>query len=387
MKKVYRFLLGLLGAVLGLGLVAILDRLAVFRPLQAPWPLLAKFAIIFLFFILFFIISGYLLTMTHKTMDRLIKRFEVVPLSDVLVATGGLLIGLLIAMIVSGPVLSLSIDFMGNTIGVILAILLYAFFGILGVRVALSHKEDLLAALPLRTGNKKVFSRSRRSRKKSTETEEEEAEEAEEIDGAGWADHKAVPKILDTSVIIDGRIFEVIQTGFLEGPFVVSHYVLDELQHISDSPDALRRARGRGGLDALHRLQQEGAHRVIVDNANIDRVKEVDVKLLFLTQKYEGKIVTNDYNLNKVAAVQEIKVLNVNDLANALKPIVIPGEEMEVHILKPGKEIGQGLAYLEDGTMIVVEDGYDAIGETVMTRVTSVLQTSAGKMIFTRIHP
>ena len=187
----------------------------------------------------------------------------------------------------------------------------------------------------------------------------------------------ACPKILDTSVIIDGRIFEVMRAGFLEGTIVVSHYVLEELQHISDSSDPLRRERGRKGLDHIH--------EIIIDNREISKPKEVDSKLLVLTQQYDGRLVTNDFNLNKVATVQNIPVLNVNDLANALKPIVIPGEHMTVSVIKHGKEPEQGLGYLEDGTMIVVENGRDAIGQTVDTIVTSVLQTSAGKMIFTRI--
>lgn len=196
-------------------------------------------------------------------------------------------------------------------------------------------------------------------------------------------------KILDTNVIIDGRIATVVETGFLEGTLYVPGFVLEELQHIADSSDSLKRARGRRGLDILNEMQQKHADRLLVRvwdkaldaSANRD---EVDTRLVKLAKALDGLIVTNDYNLNKVAGLQGVTVLNVNDLALSLKPVVLPGETMSVTIVKEGKEQTQGVAYLDDGTMIVVEDGRRHIGETQNVIVTSVLQTVAGKMIFAR---
>ena len=193
--------------------------------------------------------------------------------------------------------------------------------------------------------------------------------------------------MLDTSVIIDGRIFDLCRTGFVEGTLIVPAFVLRELQHISDSADPLKRNRGRRGLDVLARIRKELEMRVTVDEQDFDDTDEVDVKLLKLARLRGGCVMTNDYNLNKVAGVSGIKVLNINDLANALKPVLLPGEEMNVQIVKEGKEQNQGVAYLDDGTMIVVENGKKAIGEQVTVLVTSVLQTSAGRMIFARLKP
>jgi uncharacterized protein YacL len=193
------------------------------------------------------------------------------------------------------------------------------------------------------------------------------------------------PKILDTSVIIDGRVLEISRTGFLEGDLIVPSFVLDELRHIADSADALRRARGRRGLDMLQKLREEPAAHVRVIEKACDESAEVDVRLLRLAQELNGAVMTNDYNLNKVAGVAGVPVLNVNDLAGALRPAVLPGEEMTVHIVREGKEPGQGVAYLDDGTMVVVENGRRHVGETLDAEVTTVLQTSAGRMIFGRV--
>ncbi len=196
-------------------------------------------------------------------------------------------------------------------------------------------------------------------------------------------------KILDTNVIIDGRIADVCRTGFLEGPLYVPGFVLEELQHIADSGDGLKRARGRRGLDILNTMQKELPLIVRSWDKMLDKAfqnEEVDTKLVRLAKALEGVIVTNDFNLNKVAMLQGVQVLNVNELANALKPVVLPGEVMVVGIVKEGKESNQGVAYLDDGTMIVVEDGRKYIGGTQPVIVTSVLQTSAGKMIFARVR-
>lgn len=189
-------------------------------------------------------------------------------------------------------------------------------------------------------------------------------------------------KILDTSVIIDGRIADIAETGFLDGIIVTPQFVLRELQLVADSADSLKRNRGRRGLDVLQRLQKMATLQIQIVENDFPAVREVDLKLIELAKVYEGKIITNDFNLNKVAQLQGVEVLNINELANSLKPIVLPGEIMKVFILKEGKEYNQGVAYLDDGTMVVVDNARKMIGKTVDISVTSVLQTTAGKMIF-----
>lgn len=194
------------------------------------------------------------------------------------------------------------------------------------------------------------------------------------------------PKILDTNVIIDGRVADICRTGFVEGQIYIPSFVLEELQHIADSADSLRRARGRRGLDILNQMRKELALVVTQDNSvDPSDSEEVDVKLVKLAKEVDGCIVTNDFNLNKVAELQGVPVLNINELANALKPVLLPGEEVTVSIIKEGKETGQGVAYLDDGTMVVVEGAKTHIGATVDAVVTSVLQTVAGKMIFANL--
>jgi uncharacterized protein YacL len=189
-------------------------------------------------------------------------------------------------------------------------------------------------------------------------------------------------KILDTSVIIDGRIADIAETGFLDGVLVIPNFVLRELQLVADSADSLKRNRGRRGLDILQRVQKIATVQVLIIDDDFPAVREVDLKLIELAKVHDGKIITNDFNLNKVAQLQGVEVLNINELANSLKPIVLPGEVMKVFILKEGKEYNQGVAYLDDGTMVVVDNARKMIGKTIEIAVTSVLQTTAGKMIF-----
>jgi len=191
-------------------------------------------------------------------------------------------------------------------------------------------------------------------------------------------------KVLDTSVIIDGRIADICETGFLEGTLVVPQFVLRELQQVADSSDSLKRNRGRRGLDILQRVQKMANVQVQIVETDFPEVREVDLKLIELARRMSGKIVTNDFNLNKVAQLRGVAVLNINELANSLKPVVLPGEVLRVFVLKEGKEAGQGVAYLDDGTMVVVDQGRRALGKTIEVTVTSVLQTTAGKMIFCR---
>ena len=192
-------------------------------------------------------------------------------------------------------------------------------------------------------------------------------------------------KILDTSVIIDGRIVDVCESGFLEGVFILPQFILQELQHIADSPDPIKRARGRRGLDVLHKIQKMSQIIVRIVDEDFPKIKEVDAKLVALARLMNAKVITNDFNLNKIAELQEVSVLNINELANSLKPVVLPGETMKVFILKEGKEYNQGVAYLDDGTMVVIENARKLIGKNADVTVTSVLQTTAGRMIFSKL--
>ncbi len=261
----------------------------------------------------------------------------------------GLLFGLLAAFLLSTSLNAIPV------VGNILPILFAIFLGYVGAYLGLG------------------VARKRRS---------EDPQQTERGTARGKATRSA-PKVVDTSVVIDGRIADILETGFIEGPVVVPQFVLDELRHIADSADVLKRNRGRRGLDVLNRIQKEMDVVVRIEDKDFPGL-EVDMKLLRLAKHLDGKVLTNDFNLNKVAALQNVPVLNINELANAVKPVVLPGEEMTVHIIKDGKEPGQGVAYLDDGTMIVVDGGKKYIGETIAVLVTSVLQTAAGRMIFAK---
>ena len=270
-------------------------------------------------------------------------------------------------------------NLLGSFIGLILAILIANLFSNVFFFNLLNHQQIVLPLLGalygvcgymgLRIGFKK----------------------GEEIHLPGWKlfSKNAPPsenaKILDTSVIIDGRIADITETGFIEGALIIPQFVLNELQHIADSSDSVKRTRGKRGLEVLHHLQKQAGVDVRIMDKDYPAVKEVDSKLIELAKEVRGKIITNDSNLNKVAELQGIEVLNINELTNSLKPVVLPGEEINVKILKEGKEMGQGVAYLDDGTMIVVDNGRRQMGKTIDVTVTSVLQTPAGRMIFARL--
>lgn len=276
------------------------------------------------------------------------------PLSDLTAGAAGLLAGLLLSVLLYPAVSDL------DGVGRIVPAAMMLAFGYLGLLVGLHKKEELAAG----------FAALMEKRKTVPEPEET----------SGFEEHK----ILDTSVIIDGRIADICKTGFIEGTLVIPEFVLEELQHIADSSDLLKRNRGRRGLDILNKIQKELDVRVLIYEGDFEEIGEVDSKLVKLAKALRGKVVTNDFNLNKVCELQGVSVLNINDLANAVKPVVLPGEEIIVQVIKDGKEHGQGVAYLDDGTMIVVEGGRDYIGTTMEVLVTSVLQTSAGRMIFAK---
>jgi uncharacterized protein YacL len=273
-----------------------------------------------------------------------------IPAKDLFSGLFGLVIGLLVAVLLF-PVLNKAND------GALLPLLMTALLGFAGWRVGHGRKEELAALFGGKTNR--------------GETNES---------GGNYEEHK----ILDTSVIIDGRIADICKTGFIEGTLVIPEFVLEELQHIADSSDLLKRNRGRRGLDILNKIQKELDVKVLIYEGDFEEISEVDSKLVRLAKVLRGKVITNDFNLNKVCELQGVSVLNINDLANAVKPVVLPGEEIFVQVIKDGKEQGQGVAYLDDGTMIVVESGREFIGTTLEVMVTSVLQTSAGRMIFAK---
>ncbi len=310
--------------------------------------------------VIFYLISPWIFKKIRSLIKVLDKEISKYPQTDILLGVVGLIVGLVIAyLIVGGLFGSISGAPMIKTI---LSTIIYIFMGYIGVKIILKSKDDLFNLSKIGKLSPSL-AKDKLSKKDSS---------AKSI----------APKILDTSVIIDGRIADICRTGFIEGKLVIPKFVLNELQHIADSSDDLKRVRGRRGLDILNIIQEELDIQVEMTEKDFDDIHEVDSKLLKLAQVMNGKVVTNDYNLNKVAQFQGVKVLNINELANAVKPVAIPGEEMIAQVVKEGKESNQGIAYLDDGTMIVVEGGRKYIGQTISVLVTSVLQTSAGRMIF-----
>lgn len=296
----------------------------------------------------------------EKAIIKLQEYMSTLNASYILFGTGGAILGLIVTGLVSLLLMAFNIPIFSDVVPIMLTFLgAYIGFGF-----GSSRREEI---------RRMFMSRSE---------EQGEDQVLERKEGESYRKYK----VLDTSVIIDGRILEVIQSGFVEGVFVVSYHVLQELQHIADSSDSLKRVRGRRGLDILNALQKEERISVKMDEHEIPEAEEVDMKLVHLAKKLDGVVMTNDYNLNKVAEFQNVQVLNINELANALKPVVIPGESMSVLIVKEGTERSQGVAYLDDGTMVVVEEGKHHINEQRDVVVTSSLQTNAGRMIFAKLE-
>ncbi|MCR5558819.1 MAG: PIN/TRAM domain-containing protein [Schwartzia sp.] len=301
------------------------------------------------------------------------------PIHDVIAGAVGLAIGLILAALLGSAFSHLPI--VGNYIPIVFSIV----FGYLGIRITMKKREDFTAMFDFipRLIRDIAKLRERQAQQEAAAELQPAAFPAQAFPTAALQADKGY-KLLDTSVIIDGRIADIIQTDFLEGTLLIPVFVLEELQHIADSSDVLKRTRGRRGLDILQKIRTESKMKVEVTNQDFEDITEVDSKLVRLGQLVGGKIITNDYNLNKVSQLCGVPVLNINELANAVKPVVIPGESMQVTIVKDGKEQGQGVAYLDDGTMIVIEGGHRYINSTIDVEVTSVLQTAAGRMIFAR---
>ncbi|MDR3072884.1 MAG: PIN domain nuclease [Clostridiales Family XIII bacterium] len=363
LKRVIRFAITILGAALGYG------AFLLFRYIAQQTKLLEKLSLSVLqmdiiavvlaivFGFLFFILTPRFYRTSHKLATNVEAEIRHISGQDLITGTAGLIAGLLVAFLVSQAFVGIS----NMYLNVGLSLLVYILFGWLGVVVLSRRGKDIINTLVA-------------SARKGVEKKEKVKIQ------------DATPKILDTSVIIDGRIADIMRTGFIEGKIVIPEFVLIELQHIADSSDGLKRNRGRRGLDILKRIQSD--HGIEIYNTTGEKaladIHDVDIKLLKLAQITNGKVVTNDYNLNKVAQIKGVEVLNINELANMLRAVVLPGEEMQLFLVKEGKEQDQALAYLDDGTMIVVEDGRRYIGQNIAVIVSSVLQTAAGRMIFAK---
>jgi uncharacterized protein YacL len=298
------------------------------------------------------IITPYLTTRPVRAMRIVLSRVS----SHTLVAgLVGLMVGLIVAALLAFP-----ISLLPSPFGDILPFVGVLLFGYLGVAVFITRQNDVFSAFRAIPGRAA-------------------AEPAGETEGGR-------PILLDTSVIIDGRIADIARTGFLFGTLIIPRFVLNELQYIADSADSLRRQRGRRGMEVLSELQKEASVPVRISDLDVEGVREVDDKLVVLARQLRAPILTNDYNLNRVAELQGVPVLNVNELANAVKSVLLPGEPLAVNIIQEGKEPGQGVGYLDDGTMVVVEDGREHLHQQVTVTVTKVLQTAAGRMIFARLN-
>ena len=340
------------------------------------------------------LVSPFLIGRLGKFTAFVEKQLSKMPINDVIAGASGLAIGLIIANLLGSAFAR--IPLVGDYIPVIFSIVL----GYLGIRITIKKRKEISGSFAFIPHMLKEILRSREQDNAEKENSAVEAEKISETPPREenlpaekakvnlvklQEDKDKNYKLLDTNVIIDGRIADICKTGFLEGTLLIPVFVLEELQHIADSSDTLRRVRGRRGLDVLKKIRDENSRiEVEIMNVDFEDINEVDSKLVRLAQKLGGKIITNDFNLNKVAQLRGVSVLNINDLSNAVKPVVIPGETMRVQVVKDGKEPGQGVAYLDDGTMIVIENGHRYLSRTISVEVTSALQTSAGRMIFAK---
>lgn len=302
-------------------------------------------------------LAGLILTpyVTIIPLRRIRIRLQKMPIHRLFAILVGLVVGLGV-----GALVALPLSLLPDPFGQFLPLAGAGFFGYLGVIIMSLRQSDVMSFLRPRTGD--FFAR---------------------FEGGGYREESR-GVLLDTSVIIDGRIADISQTGFIGGTLIVPNFVLNELQHVADSAESLRRNRGRRGLDLLNQLQKDSLVPVQITDMDVPGVHGVDDKLVVLAKQLHCPILTNDYNLNKVAELQGVTVLNINELSNAVKAVFLPGEDLTIRIIQEGKERGQGVGYLEDGTMVVVEDGEHFIDQTLQTVVTKVLQTAAGRMIFAR---
>lgn len=320
----------------------------------------------FVFCWLGLVLGPFVTNWIYNFSERMATVLSKLPTSEILVIVFGMFIGLMIANLLGSPLARLPV------IGPYIPIGLAFVFAVLGAKLALRKSADLVEFI-----NKLIGKRTKT-------TDEQESLKIINTE-QNFNSNDCLPKLLDTSVIIDGRVMDILATGFLDGKLLVTKFVIEEMQRLSDSSDSIKRSKGRRGLDLVHDLQLAYKDKVLVLENDYEDVPEVDSKLVILARDLGAAIITNDYNLNKVAGIQGVKVLNINELANAIKPVVVSGEEMSVLLMKEGREQGQAIAYLDDGTMIVVENGKRYVGKTTTIIVNSVLQTAAGRMIFAHV--
>lgn len=304
-------------------------------------------------------------------------RLQNASVQDLVISLSGLIMGLLLANLIALPLVRIP------GLGAYLSVLLNLTLGYLGLRFFSRRRADIWSLIT-NIGDIKLKLPKGMKKGKNGSVDVASATYTDISNGY----FLSAPKIVDTSALIDGRILDVAQTGFLEGSLVLPRFVLAELQGVADSTDPLRRSRGRRGLTVVTELQKIEALSVDIPEVTLKELErdKVDEALVVLARQMNGKVITTDYNLNKIAQIEGVAVLNVNDLSNSLKPLLLPGEDVEIDIIRVGKENNQGVGYLDDGTMLVVEDGYKRIGERVKVTITSMLQTSAGRMVFGRIH-
>lgn len=378
-KKLLRIALAIIGALIGYGISIGAKYLLIHSDssyeayFKSNHQYFITAIISLLFAIMFYRLAPLISRQSVKVAGKIEDDLQGVSGNDILAGAIGLIFGLIIAFFITQIFASITNQYLY----VIITLIVYMIMGFIGAVVANKKGKEIISQMFI----------ARRNSDAAQNTNPAQATRFS-VGGKGRKQSNVIPKILDTSVIIDGRIAEIIKTGFLEGPIVIPEFVLVELRHIADSSDSLKRTRGRRGLDILNRIQSD--YGIDIYNTESEKglkeIPEVDVKLLKLAQIMGGKVVTNDFNLNKVARINGVDVLNINELANTLKPVVIPGEKMTVTPVKQGKDSQQSIAYLDDGTMVVLEDGKNYIGKTREITVTSVLQTSAGRMIFGRVR-
>ena len=357
----------IVGSVIAIGTVVgilLFDRSVLTDyKLSLEWGIALGVAII----IVAFIITPYISVIPYRWMREKISRAAA---SDLVAAAIGLTIGLIISALLAIPLANLPATW-GHLLPFVGAVL----FGYLGVTIAVIRKNDIAH----------LFQGAMMRRTRERDEEREKSKEREHELENGTATPDSIQILLDTSTIIDGRIADISQTGFIFGTLVVPRFVLNELQRIADSADTMRRNRGRRGLEILNRLQKDATVPIEIIDTDIEGIADVDGKLVKMARNFHCAIITNDFNLNRVAELQGVKVLNINELANAIKPVLLPGEDIHIKVMQDGKELGQGVGYLDDGTMIVVENGRQFMNATIEVTVTRVLQTVAGRMIFA--HP
>lgn len=305
---------------------------------------------------------GLILTpfITNRPMRALRALVSRISAQSLFASLAGLIVGLIVAALLAFPLSMLPSPF-GDVLPFVIALLC----SYLGIAVFVMRQHDLFNVLS-----------SISNRSESTRGGKEDE------GGKNWAEGRTI--LLDTSVIIDGRIADIAHTGFLPGALLIPRFVLNELQYIADSPDSLRRQRGRRGMEVLSQLQKEPSIPVRMSDIDVEGVREVDDKLIILARQLRCPVLTNDYNLNRIAELQGVVVLNVNELANAVKSVLLPGELLNVRVIQEGKEFNQGVGYMDDGTMVVIENGRDYMDQEIKVLVTKVLQTAAGRMIFAR---